>query len=385
MIPLAVPNLAGREAEYLNECVRTNFVSTIGPFVPTLEQMSAELVGFPNAVATNTGTSALHVGLKALGVQARDLVVLPSYTFIASANAVRMCGADAWFFDMDEMRWGLDPDSVAREFDRVAQFRSGSLWHKELNQRIAAVIAVCAAGQPPKLKELVDVAAAVGVPLLLDAAGAAGATYEGRKIGEEVDHAIVSFNGNKTFTAGGGGVFLSRDDDVAAMARHLTTTARTGDDYSHDVEGFNYRMTNVQAAIGCAQLEQSETFLERKRSIDATYRAAWVGSDLAPFPRFEWMDSSCWMTGALLPEGGRLEVSSLVNALMLRGVQARGFWKPMHLQTPYALSPRTTMTQTDTVWSRVLTLPSSTSLSHEDQNRVVEAVLELVGSRDQCP
>lgn len=380
MIPLAVPNLSGREAEYLQDCVSTNFVSTVGPFVQTFEVMAAELMGFPHAVATNTGTSALHVAMKALGVQRDDLVVLPSYTFVATANAVRMCGAEPWLFDIDEVSWGLDPDLLEAEFGRVTELRDTSLWHKELGRRIAAVVAVCAAGQVPRLKEITELTSTTGIPLLVDAAGAAGAIYQDQGLGSAVDHAVLSFNGNKTFTAGGGGAFLTQDESVAARVRHLSTTARTAENYAHDMEGFNYRLTNVQAAVGCAQLEQADEFLSRKRAIDAAYRAAWEDTQLAPFPYAEWAEGSCWMTGAILPKHGRWTVDEIVKGLAARGVEARGFWKPMHLQPPYASCPRTEMTVTDDLWKRVITLPSSTSLTQEDQNQVIAAVVELVKS-----
>lgn len=380
MIPLAVPNLSGREAEYLQECVDTNFVSTVGPFVQTFEIMTAELMGFSNAVATNTGTSALHVALKTLGVHHGDLVVMPSYTFIATANAVRMSGAEPWLFDIDRESWGLDPELLATEVIRVTELRDGYPWHKQLGRRVSAVVAVCAAGQPPKLKEIAAIASAMGVPLLVDAAGAAGATYNEEGLGYVADHAVLSFNGNKTFTAGGGGALLTQSECVARRARHLSTTARTADDYSHDMEGFNYRLTNIQAAVGCAQLEQADKFLSRKRAIDSAYRAAWKDTVLDPVPRTAWANSACWMTGAVLPPISPWTVAEMVNELASHGVQARGFWKPMHLQSPYAACPRTTMAVTDALWTRVLTLPSSTSLTQRDQSRVIESVLELVNS-----
>lgn len=378
MIPLAVPNISGREAEYLQECVKTNFVSTVGPFVQTFEIMTAELTDLSHAVATNTGTSALHVALRALGVQHGDLVVMPSYTFIATANAVRMSGAEPWLFDIDRESWGLDPELLASELAQVTESRDGYPWHKQLGRRVAAVVAICATGQPPELNELTAIKSAMEVPLLVDAAGAAGATYTDHKLGCAVDHAVLSFNGNKTFTAGGGGAFLTQNESFANLARHLSTTARTGEDYFHDMEGFNYRLTNIQAAVGSAQLEQADEFLARKRAIDSAYRAAWEGTALEPFPRTEWADGACWMTGAVLPPSNPWTVGQIVDGIAARGVHARGFWKPMHLQAPYAACPRTGMAVTDDLWARVLTLPSSTSLTPEKQRRVIDSVLELV-------
>ena len=357
-----------------------NFVSTVGPFVTTFERLAANLEGFPHCVATNTGTSALHVALKAIGVEHGDLVVMPSYTFIATANAVRMYGAEPWLFDVDAETWGLDPELLATELAGATELRDGRVWHRDLGRRVAAVVAVCAAGQTPRLKEISDVTSAAGMPLLVDAAGAAGAFYRDERLGAAVDHAVLSFNGNKTFTAGGGGAFLTQDESLAARVRHLSTTARIAEDYTHDMEAFNYRLTNIQAAVGCAQLEQADEFLSRKRAIDTAYRTAWEGTQLAPFPCAEWAKSSCWMTGAVLPKNGPWTVDEMVEGLAVRGVQARGFWKPMHLQLPYDSCPRTDMTVTDDLWKRVITLPSSTSLMQEDQNQVIAAVLELAKS-----
>lgn len=380
MIPLAVPNLSGHESEYLSQCVSSNFVATIGPFISTFEVLTGELSGFPHAIATNSGTSALHVALTALGVKPNDLVILPSYTFVATANAVRMCGANPWLIDIEEENWGLDPDLLAAQIAQLTIRRNGHLWHRQLNRRVSAIIAVCAAGQPPRLTELTEVAAAANIPFLLDAAGAAGSEYEGRKLGASVSHAILSFNGNKIFTAGGGGVFLSNSLEVANFVRHLSSTARVGDDYTHNALGFNYRMNNIQAAVGCAQLEQAAKFLQRKREIDSSYRAAWKGTSLTSFPHTDQTNSNCWMTGAVLPRNSCQRIGEVISELSSRGVQSRGFWKPMHLQEPYADCPRSRMRVTDDLWPRVLTLPSSTSLSIADQRTVIEATLAVTTS-----
>lgn len=379
-IPLAVPNMSQLEADYLLECISSNFVSSVGPFVLRFEDLCASLSGFPYAVATNTGTSALHVALTALGVRGGDLVVMPSYTFIGTANAVRACGADPWLLDVEYETWGLNPELLEYELERNTLTKGGELWHRQLDRRVSAVIAVCAVGHPPRLHEAEDVAHSRGIPLLVDAAGAAGVEYLGQKLGSSVSHAILSFNGNKTLTAGGGGAVLTQDHAIADRVRHLSTTARTGEDYVHDATAFNYRQTNIQAAVGCAQLERAQELIERKRAIDQGYRAAWRETDfgLEPFPRAEWASSTCWMTGALLPVDWADGVPLSVSHLARQGIQARSFWKPMHLQTPYLDCPRSEMEVTNSLWSRVLTLPSSTSLKVDEQQQVIQAVFEGV-------
>lgn len=371
MIPLAEPNLTGREAEYLLECVSSNFVSTVGPFVKAFEELACSVSGYAHGIATNTGTSALHVVLTALGVRRHDLVILPTYTFIASANAVRACGADPWLFDIETDTWGLDVGLLRAELQGKAA-REGGVWvHRHSNRRISALLAVCPAGNAPNLAELYELCQDMELPLVVDAAGAAGLQYRGAKLGESAEHAVLSFNGNKTFTAGGGGMVLTRDEKLADRVRHLSTTARVSRDYLHDAVGFNYRMTNLQAAVGCAQLERADDFLAIKHTVDRRYRSGWQGGCLHPFPRGDALSSTYWMTGAVLPRGHHMSVPDVVHYLAEHGIEARGFWRPIHLQPPYVGAPRTRMPVSDKLWPQVLVLPSSTSLTSDDQNYVV--------------
>ena len=380
MIPLAVPNLSAREGALLEECMRTNMVSSIGPFVPRFESMAAQLSRFDHAVATNTGTSALHVALIGLGIEPGDLVVIPSYTFIGTANAVSMCGADPWLMDIEEESWGLDPVVLQSELLRNTVTRGGRLLHASLGRRVAAIVAVCAAGQPPQITSIREIATSYGIPLLVDAAGAAGVGYHGDRLGGAAEHATLSFNGNKTFTSGGGGMFLTQDENLAAQVRHLCSTARTEQSYVHDKRAFNYTLTNIQAALGCAQLEQADRFLARKREIDWVYRRSWDPATLAPFPRTDWAESTCWMTGGVLRRETRSGVEELVASLAEKKIQARSFWRPIHIQVPYSMCPRSEMRVSDDIWPRVVTLPSSTSLTEAEQEYVIRNVRECLGT-----
>lgn len=374
MIPLAEPSLTGNEARYLHECVSSNFVSTVGPFVARFEDLVSETTGAEHVVATNTGTSALHLALLAVGVRPGDLVIIPSYTFIATANAVRMCGAEPWLLDVTADTWTLDAGLLDGELRSMTVETTAGLLHRDSGRIVRAVLPVAAVGHPPDLDAIALVAAAFSLPVVVDSAAAIGAAYKGKPLGEMALVSTLSFNGNKTLTAGGGGAVLSGDLDVAARVRHLSTTARVGTNYDHDEAGFNYRLTNIQAAVGCAQLERVDSFVAAKRQIDSVYREMWLGTDLGPFPRAEWADSACWMSGLVLPTTGSVTAEALVARLVVQGVGARMFWKPMHLQKPYADSPRSAMTVSDRLWERVVTLPCSTSLTREDQETVIRAV-----------
>jgi dTDP-4-amino-4,6-dideoxygalactose transaminase len=373
MIPLAVPNLSGREAAYLRECVDTGFVSSVGPFTTRFEGMAAAACGSPHAVAVSSGTAALHLALVVAGVQPGDLVIAPSFTFIATANAIAHCGATPWLMDVDPAGWTLDAAVVAAALADRTERRGDRVVHRATGRRVAAVLPVYTLGNPPDMHALSRVAAAHGLPLVADAAPGLGATCRGEPLGRLAGISIVSFNGNKTVTAGGGGILATRDEAMAARARHLSTTAKAGADYHHDEIGYNYRMTNLQAAVGCAQLEQLDAFLARKRAIRRRYDEAFGGlPGFEPLPQPAWGESACWLSGTLLPPGATPAAFSA--ALRERGIEARPFWKPVHLQPPYRHAPCEPVPVTDAVWTRVLTVPCSTSLTDGEQAQVVAAV-----------
>ncbi len=378
MIPLAVPDLSGREAEYLAECVASTFVSSVGPFVERFEAMTAAATGAQYAIATASGTSAIELALLSVGVGRDDLVVLPSFTFVASANAIRHTGADPWLFDVDAKSWTLDVKLVREAFSSLCDMRENTLIHIESGRRVAAIMPVYACGQPAQMDEFAAIAAEFGVPVLADAAGAIGSTYRDRPLGEICQTSTLSFNGNKTITSGGGGAVLTNSSDVAAFVRHVSTTARLGPGYMHDVVGFNYRMTNLQAAVGCAQLERLDDFVDAKYRIDRKYRERLEGLRLEFFPNIAETRPSNWMTGVVVRRDAGLSVSEFVSRVRSFGVDARPFWIPMHLQPPYMECYRTTMLVSDDLHSRVVTLPSSSNLSDSDQDLVIAAVVDAM-------
>lgn len=379
MIPLAIPNLCGNEAKYLQECVETNFVSTAGPFVPRFEEQVAEMAGAKFGVATSSGTTGLHMALLAVGVGRDDLVILPSWTFIASANSIAHCGADPWLFDVAPESWTLAPDLLAETLYADAEKRDGAVYHKQTGRRIAAIMPVFTLGMPAEMKRIVPIAREWGIPVVADCAAALGARENGKPVGQlGADLTVFSFNGNKTLTCGGGGAVVGDDEQLCAMVKHLSTTARVGADYDHDVVGFNHRMTNISAAIGCAQVENGEKLIAAKRKIAARYNEE-LGHvrGLTVFPSPEWAESACWFSGMQV-DAEEISMADLISCMQDKGVGTRGFWKPMHLQAPFRDAPATRMDVTDKIWPEILTLPCSTNLTDEQQTRVITAVQECL-------
>lgn len=378
MIPLCVPNLAGNEARYLQECITSTYVSSVGPFVDRFETMVADAAGAKRAVATSAGTTALHAGLMTVGVKAGDLVICPDLTFIASANAIAHCGAIPWLVDVSPDSWTLDPTLLAGTLATETQKINGACVHRASGRRVAAIVPVYTLGVPADMDPIVLLAQEYGFPVVADGAAALGALYKDRPSGAlGADLTMYSFNGNKTATAGGGGAIVGNDAALIDRFRHLTTTARVGTNYDHDTVGYNYRMTNLQAAVGCAQMEQLEGFVAAKRRIASRYNEAFGSIDgFRPFPEPGWATSPAWFSGFMFDtEDGDERSEALRRHLRVHGIDARPFWKPMHLQTPYRDAPKTATPVTDGLWKRIVTLPCSTHLNDADQGRVIETVI----------
>lgn len=382
MIPLCIPNISGNEGSYLAECVSSTFVSSVGPFVNRFEAETRDVVGAAWAVATSAGTTALHAALHSLGVGPGDHVLIPSLTFIATANAVAHCHAIPIIVDIDAERWCLDAALVADILEtQCARDAQGVLRLTSTGGAIKAVMPVFAMGLPADMDALAEVAKRYDLPIVADAAAAIGATYKGRPLAQiGADLAVVSFNGNKLVTAGGGGAIVSVQEALGPPLKHLTSTARVGAVYDHDVVGFNYRMTNLQAAVGVAQLECLGTFLAAKARIATTYADAFADlSGVSAFPKVEDTQGSHWLSGIYVADAELAEMTRLRERLTQAGIEGRTFWKPIHLQKPYLDSPHFLHGRSDQVWERVQPLPCSTQLSAGDQSKVIEVVQSVFG------
>ncbi len=365
-IPLAVPDLRGREAELLLRCVRDNWVSSAGPEVTAFEGALRELTGRRHAVALVNGTAALHMALVGAGVRPGDRVIVPDWTFAASVNAVCHAGAVPVFVDVTDEDWGLDPDLTDEVLRR--------------DPTVKAVIAVDPLGHAASLGRLAAVCEAAGAALIEDAAGAIGARHDGRPCGAFGLVSTFSFNGNKTVTAGGGGMLVTDDDAVARHVRHISTQARPTADYVHDAVGYNYRMTNINAAVGLAQMERLADMVAAKVAIAGRYDAALAGrNDLVPMPRPAHSQSSAWLYSVRTPS----EAASrdLVAAMDLAGIDARIFWRSLSAQSPWAGSGTLTRGVSAGLSGTVVSLPCSSSLGEEDQERVIAVLSRFEGRK----
>jgi dTDP-4-amino-4,6-dideoxygalactose transaminase len=379
-IPLAIPNLCGNEKKYLARCVATNFVSYVGPFVTDLEKKTAEASGAKFGVATSSGTTGLHLALVSVGVEKDDLVIIPSLTFIATANAVRHCGAYPVLLDVSPESWTLDPKGLEKFLKENTKFQNGKTIYQHTGQRLAAVMPVYTLGVPADMNAIRRIAARFRLPVIADGAAALGATYQGKALGDLADLTVFSFNGNKTVTAGGGGMIVGNDPKSTGLAKHLSTTARlSGLEYRHDRVGYNYRMTNVQAAVGCAQMEKLARFVAKKKRISRVYERAFSGRQgVSLFPKPRWAESACWISGIVLEDPSLPDVLTVCRELKVRGIEAKPFWRPVHLQAPYLKAVRAPLGVTEKLWPKILTLPSSTQLTSRDQARVIRCLKALL-------
>lgn len=362
MIPVSVPDLRGREIELLTQCVDDNWVSSAGPLIGIFEQEIARIAEAEYSVAICNGSCALEIALRAIGVERGDLVALPDWTFAATANAIHHVGAIPYFVDVEADSWCLSTASLASAIERS-------------DKPIKAVIPVHALGHPADMKPILDLAREAGMAVVEDAAGALGSRYRGRSVGALGTAGIFSFNGNKIATAGSGGMVVTRDRAIYERAKSLIAQGRSGDRYQHHEIAFNYRMSNVNAAIGLAQLERLEEMTARRRAIFSRYADALKDHPLLDFaPVLSWAQSNCWMSAL------RCRTATLAADILVRlgeaGVGAMLFWENLSDQPAYARFPRTSVDTSRSLSRSVLALPCSSNLRTEDQDRVIQVLLQ---------
>ena len=372
-IPLSEPTIGGNAAAYLAECLATNFVSSVGPFVDRFEVAFAAAIGARYAVACASGTAALHLAFRALDIGPGDEVFVPTLTFVASANPIRYVGATPVLVDSEPETFDLDPDLVVSELDRRARLG---------RPQPAAIEVVHLVGHPARMDDLIVAAEHHGVALIEDASEALGARYtsgvaEGRHVGTIGRLGCFSFNGNKLITTGGGGMVVTDDEALARRVRHLSTQARLpGRTYDHDEVGYNYRLSNLAAALGLAQLEQLDQLLAARRETAARYDAGIaLIPGLRPAPRASWADPSYWLyTASLDRERTSLERDDLIDRLASDGVEARPIWTPLHRTRLYADAPFLGGDVADTIFKAACSLPSSSSLDDAARERVLQSL-----------
>ena len=360
------PCFAGNEWRYLKECLDSTFVSSVGKYVERFEAELARYTGARHAVAVVNGTAALHVALQLAGVTPNDEVLLPALTFVATANAVAYCGAVPHLADSEERTLGLDPRALREYLRRAAEVRNHQCVNRASGRIIRALVPMHAFGHPVDIDGLLAVARDFHLALVEDAAESLGSSVAGRHTGTFGLMGTLSFNGNKTVTTGGGGAILTDVGPLAARARHLTTTAKVPHrwEYRHDEIGYNYRMPNLNAALGCAQLEQLPGFLEAKRRLFVQYQAAFAQvSGLRLVAEPAGCRSNYWLQTLLLDEANATERDRVLAAGNDAGLLIRPAWTLLHRLPAYAGCPRMPLPVAESLERRLINLPSSAFLA----------------------
>lgn len=367
-VQLHEPLFEGKERDYVIDAIDSTFVSSVGEYVNRFEREIAAICDVEHAVVTVNGTAALHMCLFLVGVKPGDEVLVPALTFIATANAVAYCGAVPHFCDVTERTLGLAPEKLEAHLDRVAERVGGECRNRLTGRRIAAVMPMHTFGHPVELDELREICDRWGLPLVEDAAEGLGSRYKGRHVGGFGRVGGLSFNGNKIVTTGGGGAILTNDPDLARRAKHLTTTAKRAHawEFNHDELAWNYRMPNLNAALGCAQLEQLPTFLAAKRRLADAYVEAFEAVPGARVFRDQpFAESNHWLVAMLLDEPGVPVRDAFLRLGHDRGVSLRPAWAAMHRQPMYLDCPRDDLSVTEDLEARIINLPSSVFIARD--------------------
>jgi perosamine synthetase len=364
--PLHEPIFQGNEWLYVKECLDEGWVSSVGKFVDRFENDLAAFCGVKHVVAVMNGTSALHAALIVAGVKAQDHVLVPALTFVATANAVAYIGATPHFIDASEETLGICPYKLRAYLEKTAEVRDGACFDRRSGQKIAAIIPMHSYGHPCEMDELIDICQHFSIPIVEDAAESLGSTYKGRHTGGFGLCGITSFNGNKIMTSGGGGAILTNDDDFAQKAKHLTTTGKKPHSWNfyHDITAYNYRLPNINAALGCAQLEKVPSYLEKKRALAMEYKKALSDIDGVTF--FEApknCNSNYWLNTILLDPALTESRDSILELTNKIGIMTRPAWALMPHLPMYADCPRMDLTVAEQLEKRIINIPSSVSLA----------------------
>lgn len=369
-LALHEPEFQGHEWDYVKECLDTGWVSSVGSYVDRFEKDLAEFTGTACAIATSNGTSALHICLLLAGVQANDEVLMPTLTFIATANAVSYIGAVPHFVDSEQQSLGIDSAKLDRHLREEARIQDGVCVNRRTGAPIRALVVMHVFGHPSDLDALSEVASRWNLVLVEDAAESLGSTYHGRHTGNVGAVSALSFNGNKVVTTGGGGAILTNDPVLGRRAKHLTTTARMPHRWSflHDEVGYNYRLPNLNAALGCAQLEQLPSMLQRKRALAKRYSEAFGSVEGVRFliepPH---TSSNYWLNAIVLDAACESSRDEILETLNDAGYMSRPIWTLMHKLPMYTACPRADLTVTEALEARVINLPSSAKLGSARQ------------------
>jgi len=383
VIPLIEPYLRGNEWEYVRECVETGWVSSVGKFVDRFEAEFAAWLGSRNAVAVSSGTAALHLALIVAGVRSGDTVIVPTLTFIAPVNAIRYCGAKPAFIDSEPDYWQMDVAQVEQYLTSKCGIENGEAYEIDSGSRVSAILPVHILGHPVDMDPLLSLAEKYQLRVIEDATESLGASYKGTKAGLLGDIACFSFNGNKLITTGGGGMLVSKEPRLAERARHLSTQAKADAlEYIHDEVGYNYRLTNIQAALGCAQLEQLDALITAKHDIRILYEQSvekyLPGVKLQATAK--WAQSANWLNSLCLTHGqGHAATREVIRRMLQMNITTRALWQPAHCSPSLGNDRAETANPVALhLFANVISLPSSVGLEADKPRRIVQALAECV-------
>lgn len=359
LIPLHEPKFVGNEKTYVIDCIDSTFVSSVGKYVDRFEQMMADYTGAMYAVATVNGTAALHIALKLVGVNQGDEVITQPLSFIATCNAISYCGAKPVFVDVDRDTLGLSPGSLHSFLATSTTQTSTGCINKTTGRKISAVVPMHTFGHPCRIDEIAKICEEFGIPLIEDAAESLGSYYQGKHTGTFGKLAAFSFNGNKTITTGGGGMILTDDAALAKRAKHITTTAKQPHPYEfiHDEIGYNYRLPNINAALGCAQMESLPRLLESKRSIALAYAEFFSASTITFVKEPAQATSNCWLNAIILEDKHARDI--FLTELNEAGVMSRPIWRLMNELTMFHDCQSSDLPNAKWLEERVVNMPSS--------------------------
>ena len=361
--PLAVPVFAGNEKKYMEECIDTTFVSSVGKFVDRFENDMAAYAGCKKAVVCVSGTNALHMSMMLVGVELDDEVLTQALTFIATCNAISYIGAHPVFIDVDKSTMGLSPDALKKWLVKNAEIKNGQCYNKNTGRRVKACVPMHTFGHPVRIEEIANLCEEYYIELVEDAAESIGSLYKGKHTGTFGKVGAISFNGNKTITTGGGGMMLFNDEELATHAKHLTTQAKVPHrwEFRHDHVGYNYRMPNINAALGCAQLENLDKFIASKRQLALEYTEYFKNiEDIQFFTEPEDTFSNYWLQAVILKDKDAQQ--AFLQQTNDNGVMTRPIWELMNRLPMFEHCENDGLENTIWFADRVVNIPSSVRL-----------------------
>ncbi|MDB5203136.1 MAG: hypothetical protein JWQ27_2545 [Ferruginibacter sp.] len=375
MVLLSGPNMGGNELKYVTECITTGWVSSVGAYVDQFEKMTAAFAGTKYAVATSSGTTALHTCLVMLGVNSKDYVITQNITFIATCNSIKYTGADPIFIDTDENNWQMDLNLLEEFLNEETEQRDGACYHKKDGRRIPVIMPVHVLGNICDMDRLLAITKKHNLLMVEDSTEALGSYYKGQHAGSFGLMGTFSYNGNKIITTGGGGMIVTNDEALAKKAKHLTTQAKSDPfEYIHDEIGYNYRLVNVAAAMGVAQMEQLPAFIERKKEIIAFYKKELEGIGDITFQQVSDDVTPNWWLPTIKTSKQK-EVLALLNS---KGLQSRPFWVPMNQLRMFTSDIYVNKTdRSGHLYSNCLSIPCSTNITNADLQSVADTIKSL--------